>query len=337
MHAAFTPDTITEYGTRMPEITADHVGTWEEGQQFTLIDEMRVLTTHLLAETLLGVDIDGHEQTVLTASDALFRWGDFRRPGQALPSWVPTVARYRLNDALSDLNAYVADVLAESSPGDDTVSAALLNAHESGLLSIKQVKDNLTGLLMAGHESSAVTLTMAWYELSRHQEILAQLTAEVEAVANDGLPSIHDYDELTVTSNVIKETLRLYPPVWSVNRQTITDVELGGYQLSEGTQLMLPQWAVHRDDRYWENPTSFDPSRWEKDVDRPEYAFYPFSGGRRHCIGLRFARIELVIALATMARQVELTTTADEPPSFVPSITIRPETPITATVTQIHQ
>jgi cytochrome P450 len=171
----------------------------------------------------------------------------------------------------------------------------------------------------------------------------------VEAVVGDGLPGADDFDDLTRTRNVVRETLRLYPPAWAVNREATEPVSLGGYKIPADAQVMMPQWVVHRDDRFWDDPETFKPSRWDGEVrctsdasgeqsepraaaDRPEYAYFPFSGGPRHCIGMRFARLELVLALATMVGRVDLDVSVAEPLTFTPSLSLRPETDVKATV-----
>jgi len=337
LQPAFTRQGIREYGDRMATRTADHVGGWDDRERVDLLAEMRLLALQILGDTLLGVDVDGDEATVHEAADALVAKTDFRRPGQLLPDWVPTPTNRRFRLAVGDLDAYVADALADADPGEDTVAGVLLAAQERGDVSMAEVADNLTGLLLAGHDSSAVTLTYAWYELSRHPEIREGLVDEGEHVVGDfgGLPDAGDFEDLTRTRNVVRETLRLYPPAFATSRETTERVTLGGYELPAGTQLMLPQWVLHRDDRFWDDPDAFDPSRWERDVDRPEYAYFPFSGGPRHCIGMRFARLELTLALATMVQRVILDVSVDGPLTFTPSISLRPENDISATVHRV--
>ena len=176
-----------------------------------------------------------------------------------------------------------------------------------------------------------MALTYAWYELSRHPEIRASLADEVDERVGDGLPAAGDFDALEGVRHVVEETLRLYPPTWAVSRQATEPVTLGGYVLPAGAQLTIPQWVLHRDDRFWRRPEAFDPGRWAREDARPEYAYFPFGGGPRHCIGMRFARLELTMALATMVARVDLAVTADGPLSFRPSLSLRPTVDIEAT------
>jgi cytochrome P450 len=332
LRPAFTWDRIEAYGTQMAERTAAHTARWDD-ERVDLHREMRLLTVRILGDTLLGADVAGDEQVIMAAADALIDRADPRRFGQLLPDWLPTPTERRFERRVAALDDYVRRVLDRHSPGDDDVCSVLLAAHERGDLSMPEVEDNLVGLLLAGHDSSAVALTYAWYELSDHPEIKQSLVEEADAVADDGLPGADDFESLEQTRHVVKETLRLYPPTWGVNRQATESVTLGGYEIPSGAQLMIPQWVLHRDERFWEDPETFDPSRWARDEHRPTYAYFPFSGGPRHCIGMRFARLELTMALATMATRVDLDVTASGPLAFKPSLSLRPTVDIEANVT----
>lgn len=337
LQPAFTWENVRSYGDRMAVATADHVSGWRDGQRIDLLDEMRTLTLHILAGTVLGVDVEGEEAVVREAADALVEWADFRRPGHLLPDWIPTPADRRFQRAVGALDVYVENALAEGAGDDETVAAVLQAAESRGEVSHAEVHDNLTGLLLAGHDSTAVTLTYAWLEVSRHPSVLADVSEEVAAVTGDGdLPGAGDFDALEQTRRVIRETLRLYPPTWAVAREATEPVTLGGYRLPAGAQVMLPQWVCHRDGRFWDEPDTFDPERWAgDDTDRPTYAYFPFSGGPRHCIGMRFARLELVLALATMVDRIDLDVRADGDLSFRPSLSLRPEVDIRATVQRL--
>ncbi|WP_436909754.1 cytochrome P450 [Halosimplex marinum] len=332
LQPAFARDGVRSYGDRMAERTADHVDRWDDGDRIDLLAEMRSLTLRVLCDTLLGVDVAGDEHVVHDAADALVAKTDFRRVGQLFPDWVPTPTDRRFDRAVGEMDDFVASVLADASPGEESVAGVLLAARERGDVSTAEVEDNLAGLLLAGHDSTAVTLTYAWYELSRHPEARRRLVEEVESVLDGDLPGTEEFDALSRTHDAVRETLRLYPPAFAVNRQATEPTTLGGYDLPAGAQLMLPQWVVHRDGRFWDDPDAFDPTRWGRDDDRPEYAYFPFSGGPRHCIGMRFARLELVVALATMADRVDLDVSVDGDLTFTPSLSLRPDNDVYATV-----
>ena len=333
LQPAFTAERIGGYGAQMARRTARHVEAWSEGETLDLHREMRLLTVRILGDTLLGVDLEDDESVVMDAADALIARSDPRRPGQLLPDWVPTPTERRFRERVAALDAYVESVLdAPPSEGAD-VRSVLVEAHERGAISRAELEDNLVAVMLAGHDSSAVTLTYAWYELARRPDLREALDDELAAVLDGRLPDAGDIDALALTRAVVDETLRLYPPAWATPREAAEPVSLGGYDLPEGAQVMNCQWVLHRDGRYWEDPERFDPDRWLAERSRPEYAYFPFSGGPRHCVGVRFARLELTLALATMAQRVDLSVRTDGPLSFQPALTLRPTVDLEATVT----
>lgn len=337
-HPAFTRERIAGYGDRMADVTTRFVDEWAEGEQFALHAEMRRLTVQLLAETLLDEDLRGREAVVIDAANAFIDRTNFRRPGQLLPDWVPTPTETRFQRAVGRLDEFVDDLIAtrrehERNVNED-VCAVLLDAHENGDLTVDEVRHNLVAFLLAGHESPAGALTHVWHLLADHPDVLAALRAEYERVVGGERPAAADYDRLEYTQQVIAETLRLFPPTTGINRQATEPVTLDGYELPEGSQFLIPQWVPHRDGRFWADPETFDPDRWGRDTDRPEYAYFPFSGGPRGCIGRDFARQELTLALATMVGRVDLEVRADGPLEFIPSIQLRPATDFTATVSR---
>ena len=347
LQPAFTRETIHRYGDRMVGEAAHWIDEREDGEEIDLYREMRLLTLGVLSGTLLGADVDGTEDVVLGAADATIDRADLRRPGNLLPDWVPTPTERRFQRSVRELEKFVEECIEKrhaQAEGDD-VASVLLAAHERGDLSEKEVKDNMVAILLGGHDTTAVTLTYALYLLSEHPEIRRELVEEYEEVVGSegeevvgsvaigtGLPDVDAFDDLQRTQNVISETLRLYPPAFTANRQATRSVTLGEYEFPEGAQFLMPQWVLHRDERFWDEPERFDPSRWSRETDRPEYAYFPFSGGPRHCIGMHFARLELALVLATLVGHLELDVSVEEPLTFTPSLTLRPEVEMLATV-----
>lgn len=334
LHPAFTRERIRRYAGDMAATTAAIVDEWDDGERFDLARETRLLTVNVIGDALLGVDLRGSETVVTRAAGALIDRANFRRPGQILPNWVPTPTDRRFARAVRDLDGFVGDVLAErqqDEPGDD-VCSDLLAAHDRGDLSLDEVRHNLVALLLAGHDSPATALTSALVLLGDHPAEREALRAEYDRVVDGDHPGADDVEALERTRHVVNETLRLYPPTTGVNRQATEPVTLDGYEMEAGAQFMLPQWPVHRDGRFWDDPGTFDPSRWSRETDRPDYAFFPFSGGPRACVGSDFARQELVIALATIVGRVDLDVSVDGPLTFTPSVQLRPENDVEATV-----
>jgi len=330
---AFSGDTVESYRDRMRHEAAETVARWTDGEKIDLLEETRRLTLRILADTMLGIDIRGRESVVMDASDALISRANFRRPGRFLPDWFPTSTDRRFERAVQRLDDFVADCLADCEPDPDgaDVSSVLLAARERGALSRSEVRHNLVAMLLAGNSSPAVTLTHAWRLLDENPDIHERVLTEIETVTN-GEYFAACVDDLELTGNVLSETLRLFPPTTGVSRQATEPVTVGGHEFESGTQFLLPQWAPHRDERFWDDPERFDPHRWERSSDRPEYAYFPFSGGPRFCPGMHFARQEMILTLATMVQQVDLAVEIEGELTFTPSMTLRPATDITATV-----
>jgi cytochrome P450 len=334
INPAFTGDTVEAYRERMIAEATASIEAWDDGEQFDLHREMRVSTMRMLADTLLGIDVRGDEDVIIAASDSLIDRANFRRLGRYLPDWIPTPTDRRFERKVQALNDYVADCIAErrgSEFGDD-VCSILLEASDRGMLSEREVRHNLVGLLLAGTSSPGGTLTHAWRLLDDHPSVRRSLEAEYERIASEDGLAPADIDELTRTRDVISETLRLFPPTVGVNRQSQEPVSVGGYEFPEGAQFIMPQWVPQRDPQFWDDPEAFDPERWERETDRPQFAYFPFSGGPRFCPGKKVARQEMTIALAEMVGNVTLDVEVDGEIELTPSMTLRPKTDHRATV-----
>jgi cytochrome P450 len=184
--------------------------------------------------------------------------------------------------------------------------------------------------LLAGHETTALTLSWALYLLPQSAGAEEKLHEEVDRVLADRLPSISDLPSLTFVDSVIKETMRLYPPAWIVARTAIADFELEGYRIPAGANIVMSQWIMHRNPRFFSEPEEFDPGRWGSSAcqNLPRFAYFPFGGGPRQCIGASFATTEAVLILATIARRYQLVSVEKTPVLPVPSLTLRPKDPI---------
>lgn len=334
MGPAFTGDTVEAYRQRMIDEAVESVRAWTDGETFDLHKEMRVFTMRMLTDTLLGIDIRGDEDVVISASDALIDRANLRRVGRYLPDWVPTPTDRRFERSVRALDEYVEECIQErrgESDGED-VCSLLLQAADRGVLSAVEVRHNLVGLLLAGTSSPGGSLMHAWRLLDEHPTVLESLREEYDRVVEGDALEPGDVDDLERFERVLSETLRLYPPTVGVNRMATESVTVGGYEFDEGTQFILPQWVPQRDDRFWTDPESFDPSRWQGDFDRPQFSYFPFSGGPRFCPGKKVARQEMIIALAEMVGRVDLDVSVDGDIEFTPSMTLRPATEHVATV-----
>jgi cytochrome P450 len=193
-------------------------------------------------------------------------------------------------------------------------------------MSERQIRDEVITMLLAGHETTALTLSWAWYLLGLHPAVDAQLAEEVHTVVGGRSPTVDDLPRLRFTEQVVSEVLRLYPPAYAIGRQALADCEIGGYLVRAGTTVYVSPWVMHQDPRWFDDPQAFRPERWAgglaKDLRR--FVYMPFGGGPRVCIGNRFAMMEAVLILATVAQQFRLASQTDRPVQPKPSITLHP-------------
>jgi len=191
----------------------------------------------------------------------------------------------------------------------------------------QQVRDEVMTLFMAGHETTAVVLSWTWYLLARYPDVDARLTEELRRVVGGRAPSFADLPKLTYAEMVITESRRLYPPADGIGRQAVRPTEVAGYPVASGTIVVVPTWVVHRDGRWYADPETFRPERWvdEGSPRRPRFAYFPFGGGPRQCIGSAFAMMEAVLLVASLAKDFRLSLVPGQRVILTPYGTLRPE------------
>jgi cytochrome P450 len=330
---AFYRERLDTYVPEMRETTETTVEAWTDGSVIDARDEMAGTTIDVLGRTLFGVDV-AEEPVVEETSRAITARTDTNRIGSFLPTGVPTPTNLRYRRQVDRLGEFVDELAARrrersaEERGDDLLSI-LVGLVDGGTFDEGELRDTLITFLFAGHETTALGLTYALLCLAAHPEEQARVREEVET-ACDGAVTAADLPALERTRRAIDEALRLYPPVYLFFREPSRDVRLGGYRIPEGTTLALSQWVVHRDPAWWDEPAAFRPDRFagDADADRPEYAYFPFGGGPRHCIGMRFARMEMQVVLATILRRYDLELVSDPEPELAPSSNLRPAEPI---------
>jgi cytochrome P450 len=320
-----------EYTQMMTEYAESMIDDWDDGQELSLHDEMRALTLQILAKTLTGQDIRGKQTAIGDAGHAITSKFGGSKSSVFLPDWIPTPTNVRYKRTLEQFSEVIDGMIAERK-SDDTDRIDLLSilldaeADDGSQMSDKTVRDQIFSFLLAGHETTALTLTYSWYLLSQNPKKCEKLVTELDEVLGGRTPTMQDLDELGYPDKVVKEAMRLYPPVYNFFREPAEDVKIGGYHVPEGATLSLPQWVVHRDERWYDDPETFRPERWAEELEdeRPDYSYFPFGGGSRHCIGMRFARIEAQLVLATVAQQYRLELTEEDPLELVAAINIQP-------------
>lgn len=328
---AFYRNRLNTYVPEMRVTAEETVEQWHDEMVVDVNDRMTETTMDVLGRTLFGVDVT-ENPVVSEASDAILARFDTSRFWSFLPDRLPTPTNRRYRRKLDELQTFV-DELAQQrrqqppeNRGDDLLSI-LVGFLEASDLTQEELRDNMVTFLFAGHETTALGLTYTLLCLAQHPEEQAKLHEEIDTVC-DGAVSAEDLPELEQTERVIDEALRLYPPVYMFFREATRDVELEGYHIPQGTTLVLPQWAVHRDPAWWDDPKAFRPDRFAGDADHPEYAYFPFGGGSRHCIGMRFARMEMKTVLATILDEYSFELFSDPDPDLIASTNLKPGEPI---------
>ena len=242
---------------------------------------------------------------------------------------IPGNLRYRR--AVAYIEKLVYRIIAEHRAGkaDPGGFLALLMAarDEDGQpMSDKQLRDEICNMLLAGYETSALTMAYGFDLLGRHRDIQDAIAAEVRKVAPDRPVTNDDIPNLPRTERAIIEILRVYPPGWAIGREALEDVRIGDYHIAKGTTVILSPWITQRDPRYFKDPEKFDPDRWLGDFRRklPRFAYFPFGGGPRVCIGNRFAMMEAMLLLATIVKRFDVERLTERPFGLLPSVTLRP-------------
>jgi cytochrome P450 len=330
---AFHRDRIAAYGRFMVEATERMLGSWAAEQVRDVQEDMMRLTLEIVAKTLFDAEIGGQSAEASAAMETLMR-AFIVRTGKLVtpPAWFPSPINLRVEGAVRRLETLLRSIIAdrrESREDRGDLLSMLLSAQdeESGRsMTDQQLRDEVMTLFMAGHETTANTMAWAWFLLSRHPEVEARLHAELDQVLDGRPPTIADLPKLKYTENVITETLRFYPTVWMLGREAIEPVELGGYRIPVGMTVFMPQWVIHRDSRWFDDPEVFRPERWENGLMQRihRYAYFPFGGGPRICIGNNFALMEASLILATIARTYSLKLAPDAKIALLPTMTLRP-------------
>ncbi|PHQ38047.1 cytochrome P450, partial [Halorubrum persicum] len=341
----------------MVDHTESQLADWSDGDVVDIQLEVARLTVKIIVSAMFGADITDEE--VKTVQEKLEPLGARFEPDPRrflIPNWVPTRENREFDAAIDTLESVIDGIVdrrrgTERDPGVDPAGpegvavrgpagdgdgdlpmdllSVLLRARDRGEQTDENLRDELVTMLLAGHDTTALTLTYTFYLLSNHPEARERVAAEAAAATADGPPTAADARDMAFTERVLNEAMRLYPPVYTLFREPKLDVKLGGYRIPEGSALMLSQWVVHRSPRWYDDPEAFDPSRWKpkRRSQRPRFAYFPFGGGPRHCIGKAFSLLEAKLILAEVCSQYDL---AYEGPdlSLRGSLTMHPDHPV---------
>lgn len=311
---AFHRDRVNSYAADMADSTERLIAGWRDNETRDLHEDMQRLTMEIVTRTLFSAEITDRDAEAIWEALA-----EIARPfsRQATLKWIadnrlPTSAHRRFFRHVARLDEVVYRIIAERkrAPAEDRgdLLSMLLAARDEDdtRMTDRQLRDEVMTLFLAGQETTALALTWAWHLLAENPEAEASLHAELDEVLEGGRAArFEDLPRLRYAEAVIKESMRLYPPAWGVGREAARDCEIGGYRVPRGAQVFMMTYAVHRDPRFFRDPESFRPERWTngETADLPKFAYFPFGGGPRLCIGNSFAMIETVICLSTIARR----------------------------------
>jgi cytochrome P450 len=330
---AFHRDRISAYGRSMVDYAARTSSRWTDAQSLDMHQEMMGLTLAIVARTLFSADVENEAAEIgeaLTVTFEAFNIGilPFSEILEKLP--LPYIRRFEAARARLDDTIYriINERRATREDTGDLLSMLLLaqdTEGDGGGMTDTQVRDEAMTIFLAGHETTANALSWTWYLLSQHPAVATRFHKEIDALG-DRPPQPEDLPGLPYTRMILAESMRLYPPAWAVGRRAINDFEAGGYQIPARSMVLMSQYIMHRDPRFYPDPDRFDPERWRPEVaaTRPKFSYFPFGGGTRICIGEQFAWMEGILILATIGQKWRMSYLGDSPPVIEPRITLRP-------------
>jgi len=332
MQPAFHRSRIANYASTMTACATRLMESWKPGEPMDLHEAMMRLTLQVVGKTLFSADVEQDAPQVGETLQLLLEFtSDFRRLVMT-PKWLPTRQNRQANRAVRQLTQIIDRIIQQrrgfEEDTGDLLSMLLRAQDEDGSrMTAQQLRDEALTLFLAGHETTASSLSWTWWLLAQHPEVEQKLHAELDAVLNGRTPTLDDLPKLNYTSCILSESMRVYPPAWAIARLAVEDHELGGYAVPKGTGIAAVPWVVHRDPRWYDNPDRFSPERWQNgDLLRknPRFAYFPFSYGPRQCIGNTFALMEANLMLATIAQRFRFRLVPGHTVVPLASITLRP-------------
>ena len=323
---AFHRQRLAGFVDTMTATTASVLDHWaaaaKSGEPFDVSAQMSGLTLRIVGRTLFGRGLDDETDRVSRAlSLALDPLNTRVTKIFPLPLWWPSASTRRLRGAIAELDRVVFDIIeARRRTGADhgDLLALLMQARDEDSgegMTDRQLRDEVMTFLLAGHETTAMALSWTWYLLAKNREIEERLGAEIAAAIGDRVPTIDDLPRLQYARQVVEEAMRLYPPVWGFVRQALVDDTIAGYRIDKGAIVNIMPYVTHRHPAFWNDPERFDPDRFtpERVRERPRFAYLPFSGGPRLCIGNEFALMEAQLVVAMTLQRYRMRLTAERP------------------------
>lgn len=327
----FSSRHVQEFAPDMVAAARERLTAWRVGEPVDVAAEMRTFTMAAVGRILFGTQLESRAEPI---GRAVTKLQDAVIAASLLPSRSARMTRILamalvpgVGPAMNTLDELVDGIIDArlAHPNEqprDLLDLLVGASHDGQSLTRPEIRDEVMTLVLAGHETTANTLTWTLVLLSRHPDIRARLHAELDEVLAGREPAVEDVDKLTYTTAVLNEALRLYPPAWTIERDSVCADDVAGVAVPGGSTVAVPPYLIHRHPEFWPNPEGFDPTRFLPGAaERPKYAYIPFGGGRRICLGAGFAQLEATLALATMLREHSL--------DLVPGADLRPRAGVT--------
>lgn len=329
---AFHRERVSSYVQIMTDYTEQMLAGWHNGETRDIQQDMMQLTLTIVVRALFNVESERTQQIRNAMNLMMANATGVRMLFPPIARYLPTPQMTRVRRAVKDLDETIYGIIAQHRAANrdtgDLLSMLISARDEDGSrMSDKQLRDEVLTFVLAGHETTALALTWTWYLLSEHPEVEQRLHEELDSVLGGRAPNFSDLQRLSYTERVIKESMRLYPPAWSLARTVIAGFDLRGYTIPAGANVVMSQWIMHRHPAYFPHPDKFDPDRWASESTQklPRFVYFPFGGGPRQCIGAAFAMMEAMLLLATIAQRLRLRLVADHRVVATPSFTLRPK------------
>jgi len=335
MQPAFHRDRIAGYGDAMVRQGVELMEDWKDGEVRDIHQDMMKVTLAIITETMFGKTVKEGADKIGHAIDVGLKYVSTKATSFIdIPLSVPTRSNREFVESSEVLDKTIYGLIEErrKSTGNHTDLLAMLLAardEDDGQgMTDEQVRDEVMTIFVAGHETTANTMSWIFYLLATHPEVEQKLHDELKSVLGGRLPTVADIPNLTYVNLIISETLRLYPAAWTINREVVEPVEIGGHTYEPGDTLMMSQYVMHRQEKYFDDPDEFRPERFAGDLLKriPAYAYFPFGGGPRVCIGNNFALMEAALLLSTIAQRYRLRLAEpDQKVELEPVVTLRPK------------
>ncbi len=332
---AFHRQSILGYSAVMTQAAGRMLDSWKEKGERNIHDDLMRVTLEIVAQCLFGVEVTAVAERVGKAMEVVTeRFIINASLAVMFPFDIPVRFARREWRAIRELNEIIGSIIrkrrSSDQPREDLLDMLLrVRDADGNPMSDAQLRDEVMTLFLAGHETTAIALSWACYLVSQNPDIEEKLAEELRAVLGGRVPAPEDLPRLRYTEMVIKEAMRLYPAVWGIGRRAIEECALGGYRVPAGSNIFILQWRMQRDPRFFPDPERFDPERWREDPVRsgkiPRFAYFPFGGGPRVCVGASFAMMEVTLLLAMIQQRFRLEIVQGHLIELFASVTLRPK------------